>query len=131
MGGRRIRPARRHQTTTMPHTGNLKPHWFHILLALADQALHGTAVMEEVLERTDGELRLWPGMLYGSLKDLAREGWITEVEPPADAPTEGGKRRFYAITDAGRAVLRQEVERLAAFVRVARAKRVGGDLEHA
>lgn len=115
----------------MPITGNLKPHWFHILLSVADKPMHGTAVMEEVLDRTDGDLRLWPGMLYGSLKDLADHRWITEVEPPDDAPTEGGKRRFYAITDAGRRVLRDEVERLAAFVRVARAKRVGGDMEHA
>lgn len=115
----------------MPITGNLKPHWFHILLSVADQALHGTAIMEEVLERTDGDLRLWPGMLYGSLKDLADHGWITEVPPPDDAPTEGGKRRFYAITDSGRVVLRDEVERLAAFVRVARARHVGGDMEHA
>jgi len=103
----------------MPHTGHLKPQWFHILLALADQPLHGTAVMEEVLERTDGEMRLWPGMLYGSLKELAAEGHIQEVEAPDDAPTEGGRRRFYALTADGRAALLSEVRRLAGLVRVA------------
>ena len=112
----------------MPATGRPKPHWFHILLSVADRELHGTAIMEEVLDRTDGELRLWPGMLYGSLKDLSDQGWIHAVEPPDAAPTEGGKRRFYAITREGRRVLRDEVERLATFVRVARAKRVGADL---
>ena len=115
----------------MPDVQSLKPHWFHILLSLADRDLHGTAIMEDVLERTDGELRLWPGMLYGSLKDLAAEGLIQEVEPPADAPTEGGKRRFYGITPSGRRALHAEVERMASFVRVARAKRVGDDLEPA
>lgn len=109
----------------MPVTGRMKPHWFHILLAVADQALHGTAIMEEVLERTEGELRLWPGMLYGSLKEMDEAGWIEEVPPPDDAPTEGGKRRFYRITAEGRGALADEVARLAAFVRDARAKRVG------
>ena len=112
----------------MTQHSRLKPHWFHILLALADQELHGTAIMEEVLERTDHELRLWPGKLYGALRELAAEKLIREVEAPSGAPTEGGKRRFYAITRRGRLALHEEVERLAALVRVARAKSVGRDL---
>lgn len=111
----------------MAHTGHLKPQWFHILLALAEEPLHGTAVMEEVLERTDGEMRLWPGMLYGSLKELDADGLIREVEAPADAPTEGGKRRFYALTAAGREALASEVARLDGFVRVARSRGVAPD----
>ncbi|MDH3224387.1 MAG: helix-turn-helix transcriptional regulator, partial [Gemmatimonadota bacterium] len=54
----------------MPRTPRLKRQWFHILLSIADGPLHGTAIMEEVLDRTDGDVRLWPGMLYGCLKDL-------------------------------------------------------------
>lgn len=107
----------------------LKPHWFQILLSLADRDLHGTAIMEDVLARTDGEMKLWPGTLYGSLRDLEEAGLIAETDPPADAPTEGGKRRFYAVTGAGRRALRAEVERLAGFVRTARAKNVVDDLE--
>lgn len=104
----------------MSSTGHLKPHWFHILLALAEGPLHGTAVMEEVLERTEGELRLWPGMLYGSLKELSEDDLIQEVEAPEGAPSEGGRRRFYALTRAGERVLAAEVRRLDGFVRVAR-----------
>lgn len=104
----------------------LKPHWFHILLTLADQDLHGTAIMEEVLERTNGQLRLWPGKLYGALKELTDAGFIVEVEPPDGAPTERGKRRFYSITASGRTQLREEVDRLASLVRVAQAKGAGG-----
>ena len=106
---------------------SLKPQWFHILLSVADGPMHGTAIMEEVLDRTEGTVRLWPGMLYGSLKDMAERGLVSEVDPPPDAPTEGGKRRFYAITRDGRLALHAEVERMATFVRVARAKRVGGE----
>lgn len=112
----------------MTQQGKLKSHWFHILLAVADRELHGTAIMEEVLDRTEGELRLWPGKLYGALRELTDEGLIHEVDPPHGAPTEGGKRRFYAITRLGRSRLHDEVERLAALVRVARSKQVGGDL---
>jgi len=105
----------------------LKPHWFHVLLSLADCELHGTAIMEEVLERTEGQLRLWPGKLYGALRELTDERLISEVAPPEGARTEGGKRRFYAITRPGRLALHEEVERLAALVRVARSKHVGRD----
>jgi DNA-binding PadR family transcriptional regulator len=104
---------------------NLKPQWFHILLSLADRELHGTAIMEEVLERTDGVIRLWPGTLYGALGEMSERGLIQEVEPPEDAPTEGGKRRFHAITPRGRVVLAEEVSRMEELVFLARAKRVG------
>lgn len=107
----------------------LKPQTFQILLALADQDLHGTAIMEEVLERTDGDMKLWPGTLYGSLRELSSADLIAEIAPPAGAPIEGGKRRFYRITPDGRTRLRAEVERLAGLIRVARAKSVADDLE--
>jgi hypothetical protein len=38
----------------------LKPNWFHVLLSLVDQEQHGYRIMLEVLERTDGKVRLWP-----------------------------------------------------------------------
>jgi len=94
------------------------------LLAVADGPMHGTAIMEEVLERTDGAMKLWPGTLYGSLRELEEEGWLRETEAPADAPTEGGRRRFHEITKEGGAALADEVRRLASFVRVAESKRV-------
>lgn len=105
---------------------SLNTKWFHILLALTDRDLHGSAIMEEVLHRTDGEIRLWPGALYGALKDLSTEGLIVEVDPPENAPTEGGKRRFYRITPGGRERLATEVDRMADLVRLARARDVVG-----
>jgi DNA-binding PadR family transcriptional regulator len=101
-----------------------KAQWFQILLSVADRSLHGTAIMEEVFERTGGTMRLWPGALYGSLAELSARGWIRETEAPAGAPTEGGKRRFWSITAAGKRVLQAEVEKMDAYVRAARAKRI-------
>ena len=48
----------------------LKPHWFHIMLSLAGGEQHGYGIMQEVLERTLGKVRLWPATLYGSLKRM-------------------------------------------------------------
>jgi DNA-binding PadR family transcriptional regulator len=109
----------------------LKPKWFHILLSLADHELHGTAVMEEVLQRTGGAIRLWPGALYGALGDMSDKGLIKEVDPPDGAPTERGKRRFYAITSKGREALAKEVAHMERLVLEAREKRVGEDLRGA
>jgi hypothetical protein len=39
---------------------------FHILLSLCDQERHGYGIMKEVRARTDGEVRLAPGLLYGT-----------------------------------------------------------------
>lgn len=105
----------------------LKTKWFHILLSLVDRDLHGTAIMQTVLTRTDGAIRLWPGALYGALGDMAEAALIQEVDPPEGAPTEGGKRRFYAITVNGRNTLAAEVAQMEELVLEARAKRVGED----
>jgi hypothetical protein len=67
----------------------MKPHWFQILLALADRDLHGSAIMEEVLDRTDGQMKLWPGTLYGSLHELTEAGYIRETEPPEPHTARG------------------------------------------
>lgn len=105
---------------------NMKPHWFQILLSVADAPIHGTAIMEEVLERTGGAMKLWPGTLYRTLRELEAKGWLSETDAPDGAPTEGGKRRFHRITPEGREMLAKEVHRLASFVREAQAKRVIG-----
>jgi DNA-binding PadR family transcriptional regulator len=110
-------------TKTKP-VAPLEPHWFQILLALADRDLHGLAIMNDVLERTGGHMRLWPGMLYRALGRLADIGLITEIEPPDDAPRAGGCPRFFRITPAGRRAGAAEAERLAGFVAVARRKKL-------
>ncbi len=100
----------------------LKPHWFHVLLSLADQEQHGYGIMQEVLERTGGKVRLWPATLYGTLKRLIEEELIEESDarPPADI--DDARRRYYRLTRLGRRVLAAESQRLEDLVRVIRAK---------
>ena len=103
---------------------NLPEHWFHILLSLADQELHGLAITREVFDRTDGRLHLWPGMLYGALKQMSARGYLAETAAPSDAATGGGKPRFYKLTALGRRTCAEEAERLSRIVDAARAKRL-------
>ena len=97
----------------------MKPQWFHILLALGGRDLHGYGIQRAVLEQTDGEMRLWPAMLYRSLATLEEEGLIARAEPPADEPDDE-RRQYYRLTRAGRLRLREETQLLARWVEAAR-----------
>ena len=101
----------------------LKPHWFHVLLSLADQEQHGYGIMQEVLDRTAGKVRLWPATLYGTIKRLIDEELIEE-SPHRPAPgRDDTRRRYYRLTPLGRRVLAAESRRLEDLVRVIHAKR--------
>ena len=106
-----------------PH--GIKIHWFHILVALADEDRHGNGIVREVLERTDGQLRIWPVMLYRCLDEMAEEGLITELTDSTERPPqESERRRYFRITEKGLQVLAEETERLSDLVNVARRKMV-------
>lgn len=101
----------------------LKQNWFHVLLSLADQEQHGYGVMQEVLERTGGKLRLWPATLYGTLRRLIEEDLIEESSVRPLPEDDDARRRYYRLTQLGRRVLAAETERLEDLIRAIRAKR--------
>ena len=95
----------------------------YILLSLASADRHGLAIAREVLALSEGQLRLWPAMLYGALEDLSDRGWIEELtDSRRRPPDESERKRYYRITRAGRAAAAAETDRLAGLVRVARAR---------
>lgn len=101
----------------------LKPHWFHVLLSLADREQHGYGIMQEVLDRTDGKVRLWPATLYGTLKRLIDAELIEESDERPAPELDDARRRYYRLTRLGRRVLAAESARLEDLVRVIHAKR--------
>ena len=101
----------------------LKPHWFHVLLSLANQEQHGYGIMQEVLERTGGKVRLWPATLYGTLKRLMEEDLIAESDRRPAPDLDDARRRYYCLTNLGSRVLQAECRRLEDLVGVIRAKR--------
>ena len=96
----------------------LSPHQFHILLALTDGERHGYAIIQDVDQRTGGELRLGTGTLYTAIARLV------ELELIADTGREDERRRFYRLLPLGRAVLTAETRRLEALVRHAHSRGV-------
>jgi len=101
----------------------LKPNWFHVLLSLANEDQHGYGIMQEVLSRTNGKIRLWPATLYGTLERLLDADLIAEVKRRPAGDGEDARRRYYRLTALGRRVLAAECARLEELVRVIRAKR--------
>ena len=95
---------------------------FQILLALAEEDLHGYAIMRQIEEQTAGRMRLGPGTLYSSIQALLAEKLIEETGLGEDAKLGDERRRYYRLTSAGRKLARSEAERLADLLRVARAK---------
>lgn len=101
----------------------LKTNWFHILLSLAGQEQHGYGIMQEVLERTGGKVRLWPATLYGTLKRLIEEDLIEESGGRPAADLDDARRRYYKLTRLGRRVLDLESERLEELVQILHTRR--------
>src|SRR5215831_7268133 len=97
----------------------LPPATFHIVLALVDQERHGYAIIQDVEQRTDGELRLSAGTLYRSIARMVEQGLIAEVAKRR-ADDDDARRRYYRLTSLGNAVARAEMRRLSELVRLAR-----------
>ena len=94
---------------------------FDILLALADAPRHGYGIIKEIEARAGVGAGPSTGALYLALQRMEAEGLIHEAPEPRGASTDR-RRRYWAITSAGRGVAEAESERLATLVAAARAK---------
>ena len=77
---------------------------FYILLCLRTPN-HGYGIIQRVEAMTDGEIRLAPGTMYGSLSKMEKDGLIEFVQ-------EQDKRKIYQITKLGEEVLSLEMKRI-------------------
>jgi DNA-binding PadR family transcriptional regulator len=93
---------------------------FQILLSLAEGPLHGYAIIQDVAERTQGEVRLTASTLYDALARLVDEGSIQETKRPPGVTDHDDRRRYYALTSNGRKAAREETRRLEQTLAVAR-----------
>ena len=73
-----------------------------VLAILVDEESYGYAILKRVRAVSDGELEWSDGMLYPLLHRLGRLGYVTTEWR---TPPEGRRRKYYAITDEGRAAL--------------------------
>ena len=84
---------------------------FYILLCLKEPN-HGYGIIQKVACLTEGEIKLTPGTMYGSLSKMEKDGIIEFVR-------EEDKRKIYQITELGNEVLQIELKRIGRLYRIA------------
>jgi PadR family transcriptional regulator PadR len=92
---------------------------FFVLTALADGPRHGYGIVREVVELSQGRVKLKIGSLYGVLDRLSADGLI---EPDHEEAHDGRLRRYYRLTAGGRRALAEEADLRAASAHVVRAR---------
>jgi DNA-binding PadR family transcriptional regulator len=92
---------------------------FSIMLALSLQPRHGYEIMKQVEHDSGGRIKLGPGALYGTLKQLRETGLIEELT----AQNESERKRSYRLSHEGWARLNEELGYYKTTVNLAR-KRV-------
>lgn len=81
---------------------------FLILAALAEQPMHGYAIASEIQQLSDGHHTPRPGSLYHAIDKLV-DGGLVVVE--GEDTVDGRLRRYYRLTEVGRAALTVEASR--------------------
>ncbi|MFP4636111.1 MAG: PadR family transcriptional regulator [Nitriliruptoraceae bacterium] len=89
-----------------------------VLAILAEGENYGYGILKRVRELSGGELEWTDGMLYPLLHRLHRLGYVTTEWR---TPPEGRRRRYYAITDEGRAALAEQQQQWATVADALRA----------
>ena len=94
---------------------------FHILVALAECDRHGYSILQEIEERTRGDVRLSPSTLYSAIKRLLAEGLIEELDERPDPQHDDERRRYYRLTPVGKSAAIEEARKLQKLLADARA----------
>lgn len=105
--------------TAEEHTP-LKPVVFHVLLALAEEDLHGYGVVKSIRERSGGRIQLETGAFYRHLKKLLDQELVEESEERPEG-VDARRGAYYRLTDLGGEVLAAESARLSDLVATTRA----------
>jgi len=114
-------PPRREPSNEVDSLLPLPTAVFHILVALADRDRHGYSIMQDVVARTDGKVRLSAGTLYSAVRRMLEQGLIEELRDSPDPESADERRRYYRLTRLGRDAAAAEARRLQEMLSQARA----------
>ncbi|GAC27399.1 PadR family transcriptional regulator [Brumicola pallidula] len=78
-----------------------------ILSILSIEDSYGYAIIQQVHELSDGELKWADGMLYPILHRMEKKGWIESFWGQANT---GRKRKYYRLSAQGTSELKQQQE---------------------
>jgi len=84
-----------------------------VLHLLSSGEAYGYEIVTKLAERTDGALEVTDGTLYPVLYRLEAAGFVTIRW---ETPQRGVPRKYYRLTDVGRAELERMTREWAAFV---------------
>lgn len=93
---------------------SLTPQIFYILLSLATKERHGYEIMKQVESDSQSKIKLGPGTLYGAIKRMLEEKLIIELD------TNHARRKYYKLTEKGRAIFSNELQRYNQAVELAK-----------
>lgn len=96
----------------------LSPAMLHILLALAAGERHGYAIMQEIIQQSQGRYKIGPGTLYDNLQKMMNQALVEEC--PRPGKDEDPRRRYYRLSRLGKSVLTAEVTRLEEVIHAAK-----------
>jgi DNA-binding PadR family transcriptional regulator len=91
-------------------------------MSLAEEDLHGYAIIQDVAARSRGSIQISAGTLYRSIQRMQEQGLLIETDERPDPEMDDERRRYYRITPFGRDVARAEASRLTYLVKLARAR---------
>jgi len=104
----------------------LAPIDFHLLVVLAEGDSYGYAIKKELALASGGALDPEIGSLYRMIARLDKNGLVEDAgdHAPDDATGKnpGHPRRYYRITDLGRAVMAAEAARMRKLLDAAEGK---------
>lgn len=92
---------------------------FSILLALGLKERHGYEIIKQIEEDSNGKIRIGPGALYTSIKQLRNRELIVEISKDDDT-----KRRYYKLTSAGAEMLEDELQYYQNVLELAKKRRL-------
>ena len=92
----------------------LTESYFFILLCLYHGPNHGYGIMQQSLELSGGNVHIGSGTMYGATSQMMKKGWIEEC-----LSAGYDRKRQYRLTEAGRQVFLEELDRLRRLVRAA------------
>ena len=99
--------------------GALTEAVYYILLSLYEP-MHGYGIMQNIKEFSNGRVALGAGTLYGAINTLLEKGWIVNYFNDRDS-----RKKEYLITDLGKKMVENEIERLQELILIGK-KIIGG-----
>lgn len=98
---------------------SIRPIVFDILVILAQGDRHGWSIVKALETGPGGWTKIYPGNLYRTLRDMEEMGLIEECDTRPDPEEDDERRRYFRISDRGRAAAKVEALRLEERLRLA------------